>query len=109
MVKLYQFPASLCSQKVRLALVEKGVEHRQQFVDIELRMQNYEPWYVRLNPHAVVPTLVHGDRVVTDSARIIQHIDETFGGPPGRVEMWRGGVGHSLVRCWLALSSASVP
>ena len=82
MVELYHFPASLCSQKVRLALVEKGVEHRQQFVDIELRMQNYEPWYVRLNPRGVVPTLVHGDRVVTDSARIIRYIDETFEGPP---------------------------
>ena len=26
-----------------------------------------------------------------------------------RVEMWRGGLGRGLVRCWLALSSASVP
>jgi glutathione S-transferase len=79
---VYHFPASLCSQKVRLALAEKGVEHRQQLVDIELRMQNYAPWYVRLNPRCVVPTLVHGDRVVTDSARIIRYIDETFEGPP---------------------------
>jgi glutathione S-transferase len=96
-VCVYHFPASLCSQKVRLALTEKGVEHRPQLVDIELRMQNYEPWYVRLNPHCVVPTLVHGDRVVTDSARIIRYIDETFDGPPlspedpserARMEAW---------------------
>jgi glutathione S-transferase len=81
-IELYHFPASPCSQKVRLALAEKGVEHRARFVDIELRMQNYEPWYVRLNPRCVVPTLVHGDLVVTDSARIIRYIDETFEGPP---------------------------
>jgi glutathione S-transferase len=81
MLELYHFPGSLCSQKVRLALAEKGVEHRPQLVDIEFRMQNYEPWYVRLNPRCVVPTLVHGDRVVTDSARIIRYIDETFEGP----------------------------
>lgn len=97
MIKLYHFPPSLCSQKVSLALAEKGVAHSRQIVDIELRMQNYEPWYVRLNPNCVVPTLVHEDQVVTDSARIIEYIDETFEGPslspkdPGeraRMERW---------------------
>lgn len=81
MIKLYHYPGSLCSQKVRLALVEKGVEHEKQVIDIELRMQNYEPWYVRLNPNGVVPTLVHGDRIVTDSASIIQYVDDAFDGP----------------------------
>jgi len=78
---LYAFPGSLCSQKVRLALSEKQVSYEKRFVDIELRLQNYEPWYLRLNPRGVVPTLVHGDRVVTDSARILRYIDETFEGP----------------------------
>ncbi len=81
-VTLYGFPGSLCSQKVRLALAEKRVPYRSRIVDIELRLQNYEPWYMRLNPRGVVPTLVHGDRVVTDSARILRYVDETFEGPP---------------------------
>lgn len=78
---LYAFPGSLCSQKVRLALAEKGVDYENRFVDIELRMQNFEPEYLRLNPRGVVPTLVHRDQVVTDSARIIRYIDEAFEGP----------------------------
>ena len=78
---LYAFPGSLCSQKVRLALAEKGVSYAKRFVDIELRLENYEPWYLQLNPKGVVPTLVHGDHVVTDSARIIRYIDEAFEGP----------------------------
>lgn len=80
-VILYEFPGSLCSQKVRLALVEKQVEYRKHPIDIELRLENYEPWYLRLNPGAVVPTLAHGDRVVTDSARILRYVDESFAGP----------------------------
>ena len=77
---LYSFPGSLCSQKVRLALSEKHVPYENRFVDIELRLENYEPWYLRLNPNAVVPTLVHGDRVVTNSAHIIRYVDEAFEG-----------------------------
>jgi glutathione S-transferase len=80
-VVLYGFPGSLCSQKVRLALAEKGVAYEDRFVDIELRLTNYEPWYLRLNPKGVVPTLVHGERVVTDSARILEYVDEAFEGP----------------------------
>jgi glutathione S-transferase len=80
-VVLYGFPGSLCSQKVRLALAEKGVLYEDRFVDIELRLTNYEPWYLRLNPKGVVPTLVHGERVVTDSARILAYVDEAFEGP----------------------------
>jgi len=81
-VTLYDFPPSLCSQKVRLALAEKHVSYMNRFVDIEVRMQNYDPDYLRLNPRGVVPTLVvDGDRVVTDSARILRYVDKAFDGP----------------------------
>jgi len=80
-VTLYAFPPSHCSQKVRLALAEKHVAYTNRFVDIEMRLQNFEPDYIRLNPRGVVPTLVHGDRVVTDSAKIIRYVDEAFDGP----------------------------
>jgi glutathione S-transferase len=80
-VTLFAFPPSHCSQKVRLALAEKHIAYTNRFVDIEMRLQNYEPNYLRLNPRGVVPTLVHGDHVVTDSARIVRYIDEAFDGP----------------------------
>lgn len=88
-VTLYHALPSLCSQKVRLALAEKGVAYRAREVDIGPSMENYEPWYVRLNPRGVVPTLQHGDRVVTDSARILRYIDANFPGPallPAEIE-----------------------
>jgi glutathione S-transferase len=95
---LYGFPGSLCSQKVRLALAEKEVAYEGRFVDIELRLSNFEPWYLRLNPRGVVPTLVHADRVVTDSARIVHYVDEAFDGPalvPERADA------RSLMEHWI--------
>lgn len=80
-VTLFAFPPSLCSQKVRLALAEKQIGYTNRFVDIEFRLQNFEPDYLRLNPRGVVPTLLHVDQVITDSARIIRYVDESFPGP----------------------------
>ncbi|MGB1278187.1 MAG: glutathione S-transferase family protein, partial [Nannocystaceae bacterium] len=80
-VKLYHYPLSLCSQQVRLALAEKGVAYTSQVVDIGRACENYRPWYMRLNPKGVVPTLVHDGECFTGSARIVAYIDEHFPGP----------------------------
>ena len=80
-VLLYNIPPSLCSQKVRLTLVEMGVPFRNHWLDIGLTAENYEPWYVKLNPKCVIPTLVHGDKVVTDSLVIMRYVAENFDGP----------------------------
>lgn len=77
-VHLYHFPLSLCSQKVRQALEEKGVSW-QSHVKLLQSYEQYEPDYVRINPRCVVPTLVAGGRVTTDSANILRYIDRTFG------------------------------
>lgn len=78
---LFHILPSSCSQKVRLVLAEKQVPYTGKLVNIGPAMENYEPWYVRLNPRAVVPTLVHGETVITDSARILRYVDDTFDGP----------------------------
>lgn len=80
-VVLYHHPGSLCSQKVRLALAEKGVTYEAKTIDIGPSAENLEPWYVKLNPRGVVPTLVHDGQPVTDSARIVRYIDDHFPGP----------------------------
>ena len=70
---LYHFPASLCSQKVRLALAEKGVRYATRVVNIGPAHENYEPWYMRLNPRGVVPTLVHDGELGLAAARHHRH------------------------------------
>jgi tetrachloro-p-hydroquinone reductive dehalogenase len=94
-ITLYHFPMSICSMKVRLCLAELAVPYEERIVDIGLALENLEPWYVRLNPRGVVPTLCDGERIVTDSAKIIHYLaDRSGGGLPqnphqrAEVERW---------------------
>lgn len=51
------------------------------FVDIALRLTNYEPGYLQRNPNDVVPTLVHGKQVLADSVRIVKSKYAAFQAP----------------------------
>lgn len=77
---LYHFPPSTCSQKVRMALLEKGVPFESRVVNL-LAGEQHAPDYVKLNPDHVVPTLVLGDDVFTESTLINEFIDDYFDGP----------------------------
>jgi glutathione S-transferase len=78
---LYHFPTSLYSQQVRLTLAEKGVEWDGQIINIGPAHEHFAPWYAKLNPRLVVPTLEVAGTVVTDSTQIIRYIDQRFPGP----------------------------
>jgi glutathione S-transferase len=80
MLELYSAPESLCSQKVKLVLSEKNLEWKSHLLNL-LTFENLHPSYIQLNPKGVVPTLIHDDIVVTDSATIIQYLDERFPHP----------------------------
>lgn len=67
---LYHASNSLCSQKVKLVLAEKNLEWKSHLINL-LTFENLQPSYMRLNPKGVVPTLLHDDRVITDSATIV--------------------------------------
>lgn len=70
-VSLYNYTMSICSMKTRLAMEEFGVDYDDRQVDIGFALENFEPDYVRLNNKAVVPTLVVGDKIVTNSYNIV--------------------------------------
>lgn len=80
-VTLYHFPTSLYSQQVRLALAEKGVAWEGKIVNIGPDHEHFAPWYAKINPRLVVPTLEVDGSIVTNATRIVQHIDEQFDGP----------------------------
>lgn len=79
MLKLYHGRTSVCSLKVRLALAEKNVAFDS--VLMTLGGDQYDPEYLKLNPNAVVPTLVHDDKVVIESTVIMHYINDAFPGP----------------------------
>ena len=76
---LYDHRSSICSQMARLALVEKGARFQRRQIDIMDTNEQFEPWYVALNPKAVVPTLRAGDDVVTDTINIVNHVQSLDG------------------------------
>ena len=78
MLTLYHGRTSVCSIKARLALAEKGVAFESRLMT--LRGDQFEPGYMKLNPNAVVPTLIHDGKVVIESTVIMHYVDEAFGG-----------------------------
>ena len=77
MLELYHDWSSFCSIKVRLCLAEKQLEWQSRFVDL-MKLDHLKPDYVRLNPNAVVPTLVHDGVPIWESTFINEYLDETF-------------------------------
>jgi glutathione S-transferase len=80
MLKLYHGRTSVCSVKARLALAEKGVDWEGQL--LTLRGDQFDPEYMKLNPNAVVPTLVHDGSVIIESTVIMHYVNDAFPGPP---------------------------
>lgn len=96
---LYHYNLSVCSQKVRLCLAEKGLDWVDHQVDL-MRFENLRPEYLALNPHGVVPTLVHDGRVVRESSVIIEYLDDAFPDPPLRPT---DPYARAEMRLWLKL------
>ena len=62
MLELYDNTNSVCAQKVRIALREKGQKVGEHL--LTLRGDQNDPDYLKLNPNGVVPTLVHDGNVI---------------------------------------------
>jgi glutathione S-transferase len=80
MLELYHSVNSVCAQKVRIALAEKGLDYTEHLMT--LAGDQFDPAYMKLNPNAVVPTLVHDGKPVIESSIILYYIDEAFPAPP---------------------------
>ncbi|ARP86004.1 maleylacetoacetate isomerase [Bordetella genomosp. 9] len=82
-MQLYSYFRSSAAYRVRIALNLKGLAYT--CVPIHLLKdggQQLKPDYTRLNPQALVPTLVDGDAVLTQSLAIIEYLDETYPSAP---------------------------
>src|SRR3954468_5154044 len=104
MLTLYDFGNSVCCQKVRITMVEKGLTWDAVRVDL-FKTEQYDPKYLKLNPKGVVPTLVHDGAPVIESTLICEYIDETFPDPPlaprtpvekARMRLWSKFVDEGL-------------
>ena len=101
---LYDFGNSVCCQKVRITLVEKGLTWEARKVDL-FKTEQYDPEYLKLNPKGVVPTLVHDGTPVIELTLICEYLDDTFPDPPlipkdpaerARMRLWSKFVDEGL-------------
>ena len=83
MLTLYHWEPNANSGKPMLALAEKGVAYESHYLDL-LKFDQHQPAYLKINPDGTIPTLVHDDRVLTESTPIMEYVDEAFAGPPLR-------------------------
>jgi maleylpyruvate isomerase len=82
-MKLYSYFRSSASYRVRIALNLKGLDY--EYAAVHLRRgggEHRSADYRALNPQALVPTLVDGERVLTQSLAIIEYLEETHPQPP---------------------------
>lgn len=76
---LYDYWRSSAAYRVRIALNLKGLQAEQRSIHlVRDGGEHKQPHYSGLNPQQLVPTLVHGDIVLTQSLAIIEYLEETW-------------------------------
>jgi GST-like protein len=77
---LYHGGISNCSMRVRMTLIEKGLEWESHHLDLK-KKENITDDYFGINPNGLVPTLVDNGVVHIESNDIIDYLDETYATP----------------------------
>ncbi|MGH7775053.1 MAG: glutathione S-transferase family protein [Candidatus Binatia bacterium] len=81
MIKLYHFPASTNSRKVRIVLIEKGLEFERINIDPAKKEQK-SPDYLKIHPFGQVPALDDEGFIVYDSTIINEYLEDEYPYPP---------------------------
>lgn len=98
MLELYHADMSTCAAKVRCQLAERGLVWEGHMLNLRAGDQ-HKPEFLALNPKAVVPVLVHGGVIVTESNIIMEYIEEAF--PQGGALMPVDPASRAAVRAWM--------
>lgn len=60
-----------------MALHEKGLSFEESMVDI-IKGAQFEPWFLQINPRGEVPVLQDIGKIIPDSTRIIDYLEDNF-------------------------------
>ena len=71
---LLHFTGSACSQKLRIFLNLKEIDWISHHIDLT-KNEQFDSWYLGINPRGLVPTLVHNGNVHIESNDIMQYIE----------------------------------
>ena len=84
MLELYHNINSVCAQKVRIALKEKGQEAKEHL--LTLQGDQNDPTYLKLNPQWCRADLGARRQLIAESSLILYYIDEALHGSPSDAE-----------------------
>ena len=96
---LYHGAISNCSMRVRMTLIEKGLDWESHHLDLK-KKENITDEYFGINPNGLVPTLIDNGVVHIESNDIIDYLDETYPEPSLRAE------NNDEMMEWLHLAAA---
>ncbi|PSN42578.1 Ganglioside-induced differentiation-associated protein 1 [Blattella germanica] len=76
---LYHHHYSFYSQKfyVLMALHEKKLPFKTHIINL-IKGEQYLPWFLRINPRGEVPVLKDGVKIIPDSGRILDYLEDNF-------------------------------
>jgi glutathione S-transferase len=101
LLALYHYNNSICSERVRMVLHEKRVTD---YVDHHIDLfagEQFAPEYIKLNPKAETPTLVHDGAVIRESSLVCEYIDDVYAEPALKPQ---DPVGVAHMREWVKRS-----
>jgi glutathione S-transferase len=76
-IELFSARFSPFAQRVRLALLEKGIE----FWHTEIDLADKPEWFLVISPRGEVPVIRHEDRFVADSTVILEYLEDVYPTP----------------------------
>jgi glutathione S-transferase len=77
-LEVYYYEDSVCAEKVLMTLAEKGVDDWVPHHVHLFKREQFDPAYLKLNPKAQVPTVVHDGEIIRESSIICDYIDDLY-------------------------------
>jgi glutathione S-transferase len=103
-MELYHNNMSVCAQKVRVALREKGLRPSEHHLNLRAGDAT-RPEYLRLNPNGVVPTLLDRGVAIVESTVICEYLDDAYPDTPLRPA---DPVQRAQMRVWTLVPDAGL-
>ncbi len=100
---LFYHPYSNCSQRILLLLAEKRIDAEMHEVNL-LKSEQLTEDYLRINPKAEVPAIIHNGKKVNESSEILKYLEAEFPEPSLSPD---GDQALQLMEAWIASAAES--